>query len=79
MSTKELLEQSKLLLTLKWEESEKILIKRLTDSLISYKLLLPKSLKQDMYDMLLIATKIKMEYEELLLKININPELILES
>lgn len=68
MSTKELTEQTLLLLTLDWKEHEKTLIKRLTDSLISYKLLLPKSLKQDIKDMLLMATNIKIEYENLMSK-----------
>lgn len=68
MSTKELNDQTLILLTLDWEEHEKLLIKRLTDSLNSYKLLLPKSLKQDIKDMLVMATTIKIKYELLLSK-----------
>lgn len=71
MSTKEILEQSEIILNLKWEESEIILIKRLTDSLISYKLLIPKSLKQDIKDMLVMATKIKIDHEELIKKLTL--------
>ena len=68
MSTKELNDQTFILLTLDWEEHEKLLIKRLTDSLNSYKLLLPKSLKQDIKDMLAMATNIKINYEILISK-----------
>lgn len=76
MSSKELFEQTERLLILNWDESEKLLIKRLTDSLISYKLLLPKSLKQDIKDMLVMSTKIKEEYDNL---IKYNNTLILQN
>ena len=68
MSSKELLEETNKLLSSTWEDSEKILVKRMVDSLISYKALIPKSLKQDVIAMLQMANRIKTEYDMLLEK-----------
>lgn len=68
MSTKELLEEANKLLASNWEDHEKELVKRMIDSLIAYKSLIPKSLKNDVKAMLQMANRIKAEYDELLLK-----------
>lgn len=66
MSTKELIEEANKLLESNWEEHEKQLVKKLIDSLISYKALIPKSLKNDVKAMLQMANRIKSEYDDLL-------------
>jgi hypothetical protein len=68
MSSKELLEEANKLLASSWEDDEKALVKRMVDSLISYKSLIPKSFKQDIKAMLQMANRIKTEYDELLQK-----------
>jgi hypothetical protein len=68
MTTKELLEEANKLLSNNWETHEKELVKRMVDSLIAYKLLIPKSLKNDVRAMLQMANRIKAEYDELLEK-----------
>ncbi len=68
MSTKELVEEANKLLASNWENHEKELIKRMVDSLVAYKSLIPKSLKQDVKAMLQMANKIKTEYDMLLVK-----------
>ena len=68
MSTKELLEEANKLLSSNWENHEKELVKRMIDSLIAYKSLIPKSLKNDVKAMLQMANRIKAEYDELLEK-----------
>lgn len=68
MSTKELIEEANKLLASNWEDHEKELVKRMIDSLISYKALIPKSLKNDVKAMLQMANRIKREYDELLQK-----------
>ena len=66
MSTKELIEEANKLLASNWEDHEKNLVKRMIDSLIAYKSLIPKSLKNDVKAMLQMANRIKREYDELL-------------
>lgn len=68
MSSKELLEEAKKLLSSNWETHEKELVKRMIDTLIAYKSLIPKSLKNDVKTMLQMANRIKTEYDELLEK-----------
>jgi hypothetical protein len=68
MSTKELIEESNKLLANNWEDHEKELVKRMIDSLVAYKSLIPKSLKQDVKSMLQMANRIKAEYDLLLEK-----------
>jgi hypothetical protein len=68
MSTKELIEEANKLLASNWEDHEKDLVKRMIDSLIAYKALIPKSLKNDVKAMLQMANRIKREYDELLEK-----------
>lgn len=68
MSTKELLEEANKLLSSNWENHEKELVKRMIDSLIAYKSLIPKRLKNDVKTMLQMANRIKAEYDELLEK-----------
>lgn len=74
MSTKELLEEANKLLSSNWENHEKELVKRMIDSLIAYKSLIPKSLKNDVKAMLQMANRIKTEYDELLQKYNTEME-----
>lgn len=66
MSTKELIEEANKLLASNWEDHEKNLVKRMIDSLVAYKSLIPKSLKNDVKAMLQMANRIKREYDELL-------------
>lgn len=68
MSTKELVEEANKLLASNWEDHEKELVKRMIDSLVAYKSLIPKSLKQDVKAMLQMANRIKAEYDMLLEK-----------
>lgn len=68
MSTKELIEEANKLLASNWEDHEKELVKRMIDSLVAYKSLIPKSLKQDVKAMLQMANRIKAEYDMLLEK-----------
>lgn len=68
MSTKELIEEANKLLASNWEDHEKDLVKRMIDSLVAYKSLIPKSLKQDVKAMLQMANRIKAEYDLLLEK-----------
>lgn len=57
-----MIEQTNALLNHDWTHEEKILIKRLVDSLLYYKYLIPKNLKSDVIAILDIANKIKHEY-----------------
>ena len=68
MSTKELIEEANKLLASNWEDHEKDLVKRMIDSLVAYKSLIPKSLKQDVKAMLQMSNRIKAEYDLLLEK-----------
>ena len=68
MSTKELIEEANKLLESSWEEHEKILVKRILDTMVSYKSFIPKSLKADIKAILIMANRIKNEYDELVVK-----------
>lgn len=68
MSTKELIEEGEKLLSNDWNEEDKILVKRMIDSLITYKYLIPKGLKQDIKDIIQLAHRIKNEYDDLFKK-----------
>lgn len=57
-----MIEQTNALLNHDWTSEEKILIKRLVDSLLYYKYLIPKNLKSDVIAILDMANKIKHEY-----------------
>lgn len=70
MSTKELIEEANKLLERSWEEHEKVLVKRMLDTMVSYKSLIPKSLKTDIKAMLIMANRIKNDYDDLVLKYN---------
>ena len=65
MSTKELIEEGDKLLSNDWNEEDKILVKRMIDSLVSYKYLMPKALKQDIKAIIQLAHRIKNEYDDL--------------
>lgn len=57
-----MIEQTNALLNQDWTPDEKILIKRLVDSLLYYKYLIPKNLKSDVVAILDMANKIKQDY-----------------
>jgi hypothetical protein len=56
-------EQLETLLQKEWSEEERILIKRLMDNVAYYKKLLPKSLKQDIFDALQMCNTLKNELQ----------------
>ena len=68
MSTKELIEEATKLLESSWNEHEKILVKRMLDTMVSYKSFIPKSLKADIKALLIMANRIKNDYDELVIK-----------
>jgi hypothetical protein len=70
MSTKELIEEANKLLDSTWEESEKVLVKKMLDTMISYKSLIPKFLKADIKALLIMANRIKGDYDDLVMKYN---------
>jgi hypothetical protein len=57
-----MIEQTNALLNHEWEPHEKDMIKRLVDSLLYYKYLIPKNLKSDVVAILDMANNIKHEY-----------------
>lgn len=61
-----MIEESKKLLEQKWREDEKILIKRILDTVHVSRHFIPKNLKKDIADLLKLATNIKEEYETIL-------------
>jgi hypothetical protein len=65
MSSKEILEEGNKLLSKNWLNSEKELIQRLLDSIISYKSFIPKTTKKDITELLILSNHIKEEYDEL--------------
>ena len=56
-------EQLETLLQKEWSEEELVLIKRLMDNVAYYKKLLPKTLKQDIFDALQMCNILKNELE----------------
>lgn len=67
MSTNELVIEATKLLESSWLEHEKNLVKRVLDNMISYKSLIPKALKKDIRDLLIMANRIKTEYDNLII------------
>ncbi len=65
MSSKEILAEGNKLLSKNWLTSEKELIQRLLDNIISYKSLIPKTTKKDITELLILSNHIKEEYDEL--------------
>jgi hypothetical protein len=67
-------EQLETLLQKEWSEEERILIKRLMDNVAYYKKLLPKTLKQDIFDALQMCNTLKneLEYYRTKCKCNLN-------
>lgn len=57
-----MIEQTNALLNHEWTPDERVLIKRLVDSLLYYKYLIPKNLKSDVVAILDMANNIKHEY-----------------
>lgn len=56
-------EELKILLEKTWSDEERNLIVRLTDNVMYYKKLLPKSLKQDILDALKMCNSLKIELD----------------
>lgn len=68
--TQEIINQANILLESNWDQTEKDLIKRMVNTLVSYKRVIPNGLKDDIKVILEIANKIKCDYEDLLEKYN---------
>jgi hypothetical protein len=60
-----MLEQINCLLNQDWSIEEKKMIQRLVDTLLYYKYLIPKNLKQDVISVLDMANVIKQDYAKL--------------
>jgi hypothetical protein len=56
-------EELKILLEKSWTDEERGLIVRLTDNVLYYKKLIPKSLKQDILDALKMCNSLKIELD----------------
>jgi len=67
---KYMIEESKQLLEQKWKEEEKILIKRILDTVHVSRHFIPKNLKKDIAELIKLATNIKKDYENLQLNNN---------
>jgi hypothetical protein len=65
-----------LLLEKDWSDEQRVLIKRLMDNVAYYKKLLPKSLKQDVFEALQMCNTLKneLEYYKKLYKCNLNSQ-----
>lgn len=65
-----------LLLQKNWSDEQRVLIKRLMDNVAYYKKLLPKSLKQDVFEALQMCNTLKneLEYYKALCKCNLNSQ-----
>ena len=68
--TQQIIDEANILLESSWEDKDKVLIKRMVDSLISYKRLIPNTLKDDVKTILVMANRIKADYDILLEKYN---------
>lgn len=68
--TQEIINEANILLESDWDQKDKDLIKRMVDTLVSYRRLIPNGLKEDIKIILEIANKIKADYEILLEKYN---------
>ena len=56
------------LLSLKWSEEEHLLIKKILENVMYYKKLMPKELKKDIQEILLLTSTLKIEHEILVEK-----------
>jgi hypothetical protein len=63
MSTQQLVESMDELLLKEWLECERELIKRMVENVVSYKRLIPKSIKDDIIALLQLANKIKSDFD----------------
>ena len=66
--TQQIIEQANKLLETDWSDKDKELVQRIVGNLKSYKSFIPNSLKDDITSVLIMANKIKMEYDNLLIK-----------
>lgn len=64
MSTQDIINESEKLLSKNWSTEERLLIKRLLDNLISYKIFISRAVKKDIKDILILSNRIKDEYDE---------------
>lgn len=67
-----MIDESKELLNKKWSDEERSLIKKIFDSLHSYRKFLPKALKEDIISVINLIIKIKTERDYL---VSINKDL----
>lgn len=65
MSTKEIIEESDRLLLTEWLDHEKELVVKMVKTMVDYKRLIPKALKEDVLALLVMANRIKLEYDAL--------------
>jgi hypothetical protein len=63
MSTQQLVESMDELLLKEWLECERELIKRMVENVVSYKRLIPKSIKEDIIALLQLANKVKSDFD----------------
>ena len=56
------------LLSLHWKQEEHILIKKILENVLYYKKLMPKELKKDIQEILLLTSNLKIEHEILVNK-----------
>jgi len=66
--TQQIIDEANKLLNTDWVNEDKELISRIIGNLKTYKSFIPSSLKDDIRDILMMANKIKKEYDELLVK-----------
>jgi hypothetical protein len=68
--TQQIIDEANVLLESSWDDIDKELLKRMVDSLIYYKRLIPNALKDDVKTILKMANRIKADYDILLEKYN---------
>ena len=66
--TQQIIEEANKLLETDWSDQDKELVQRIVGNLKSYKSFIPNYLKDDITSVLIMANKIKMEYDDLLIK-----------
>ena len=65
MSTQEILDEIDIMLSTNLMDNERELLTKMRTSLNYYKSLIPKDLKKDIVELLKMATKYKLEHDEL--------------
>ena len=78
MSTKEIVDEADKLFSKEWLDHERALIKRMVDNMVAYKRLIPKCMKEDIKQLLVMANRIKTEYDELVVGTQLGDTIELE-